>query len=150
QGRIDWAAVRAHGVAFAFARVADGAGFVDPAFADNWTGMKAAGVIRGSYQFFRPGEDPLAQAAVFVREIEARGGLHPGALPPALDVEVTDGVAAETLRLRAQAWLIQVEAVLGRRPIVYTSPGFWADLDAGPAFGRYPLWLAHWDTGCPA
>jgi lysozyme len=150
QGRIDWTAVRAHGVAFAFARVADGGGFVDPAFADNWAGMKAAGVIRGSYQFFRPGEDPLAQAAVFVREIEARGGLRPGDLPPALDVEVTDGVGADTLRLRALAWLTQVEAALGRRPIVYTSPGFWADLDAGPVFDRYPLWLAHWDTACPA
>jgi lysozyme len=150
QGRVDWPAVRAHGVAFAFARVADGAGFVDPAFGENWAGMKAAGVIRGSYQFFRPAEDPIAQAAVLVREIQARGGLQPGDLPPALDIEVSDGVAAATLRGRAQAWLTQVEAGLGRTPMVYTSPGFWEELEAGGAFGRYTLWLAHWDTACPS
>src|SRR6185437_1931819 len=91
---IDWAAARAGGVAFAFARVADGVDVVDPAFGESWPGMKAAGVIRGAYQFFRPGEDPLAQAAVFLREIEARGGLHQGDLPPALDLEVADGMPA--------------------------------------------------------
>src|SRR5262245_57995402 len=47
QSRVDWAQVRAHGVGFAFARVADGSGLVDPAFGDHWAGMKAAGVLRG-------------------------------------------------------------------------------------------------------
>ena len=149
QGRIDWPAARAHGVAFAFARVADGRDVVDPAFADNWAGMKAAGVVRGAYQFFRPAQDPLAPAAAFLREVEARGGLHPGDLPPALDLEVADGVPPALLRARARAWLGRVEAALGRTPIVYTSPGFWADLGADPAFGRYTLWLAHWETPCP-
>jgi lysozyme len=150
QGRIDWPSVKAHGVAFGFARVADGAGFVDPAFADNWAGMKAAGVIRGSYQFFRPAEDPSAQAATFVREVRARGGLGPGDLPPALDIEVDGGLPAAALRARAGTWLAEVEAALGRTPIVYTSPGFWAQLEADATFGRYTLWLAHWDTPCPA
>jgi lysozyme len=149
QGRIDWPRVSASGVSFAFARVADGATFVDPAFADNWPAMKAARVIRGSYQFFRPAQDPVAQAAVFLREIEARGGLRPGDLPPALDIEVTDGVPAATLRARAQVWLAHVEAATGRTPIIYTSPGFWQDLEAGASFGRYTLWLAHWETACP-
>lgn len=149
QATIDWPAVRAAGVAFAFARVADGAGFVDPAFGANWAGMKAAGVIRGSYQFFRPAEDPLAQAAVFLREVEARGGFAAGDLPPALDIEVTDDVPAATLRARAKAWLARVEAATGRTPIVYTSPGFWAELRDDGAFSRYTLWLAHWQTACP-
>lgn len=154
QARVDWAQVRAHGVAFAFARVADGSGLVDPAFGDHWAGMKAAGVLRGAYQFFRPAEDPLAQAAVLVREIQARGGLQPGDLPPALDLEVDGGLAGEAVRARAQAWLAHVEAALGRTPVVYTSPGFWEEIggsdDTGTAFGRYPLWLAHWDAACPS
>jgi lysozyme len=111
--------------------------------------MKAAGVIRGSYQFFRPAQDPLAQAAVFLRELDARGGLRPGDLPPALDLEVTDGVPAVTVRARALTWLARVEAAVGRAPIVYTSPGFFDELGGDAAFGRYPLWLAHWETACP-
>jgi lysozyme len=150
QGAVDWPAARAGGVAFAFARVADGRDLVDPAFAANWPGMKAAGVIRGAYQFFRPAQDPLAQAAAFLREIEARGGLHPGDLPPALDLEVTDGVPAAEVRARAHAWLARVEETVGRTPIVYTSPGFSEELGADAAFGRYTLWLAHWETACPA
>jgi lysozyme len=150
QGRVDWPAARAHGIAFAFARVADGRDVRDPAFAANWAGMKAAGVIRGAYHFFRPAQDPLAQAAAFLREVEARGGLLRGDLPPALDLEVSDGVPPAVVRARAKAWLARVEAALGRTPIVYTSPGFWEDLGADAAFGRYTLWLAHWETPCPA
>jgi lysozyme len=149
QPNVDWRAARAAGVQFAFARVADGARFVDPAFGDHWAGMKAAGVLRGSYQFFRPAQDPAAQAAVFLAEIQARGGLGRGDLPPALDIEVTDDVPAATLRARAKVWLARVEAATGRTPIIYTSPGFWADLEGDEAFSRYTLWLAHWQTACP-
>jgi lysozyme len=150
QGRVDWAAARAHGVDFAFARAADGRDLRDPAFAANWQGMRAAGVIRGAYQFFRPAQDPTAQAAVFLREIEAGGGMRPGDLPPALDLETADGVAPAVVRARARVWLARVEAALGRTPIVYTSPGFWDEVGDDAAFGRYTLWLAHWETPCPA
>lgn len=150
QGRIDWPRAAAGGVAFAFARVADGAAFVDPAFAENWAGMKGAGVMRGAYQFFRPAEDPSAQAQTFVREVQARGGLDAADLPPALDIEVGGGLPASVLRARARAWLVEVEVALGKTPVVYTSPGFWEQLEADATFGRYTLWLAHWDTPCPA
>jgi lysozyme len=106
-------------------------------------------VIRGAYQFFRASEDPEAQAATLVREIAARGGVLPGDLPPVLDLEVTDGMPASVVRERALVWLAQVEAAFGRPPIVYTSPGFWAEVEGGPAFGRYPLWIAHWNAACP-
>jgi lysozyme len=155
QPRVDWPVARAGGVAFAFARVADGSTVVDPSFGDHWAGMKAAGVIRGAYQYFRPAEDPNVQAAVFLREIQAQGGLRAGDLPPALDLEVDGGLSRDAVRARTQAWLAHVEAALGRTPIVYTSPGFWeqigADAGAGAsAFGRYPLWVAHWDVACPS
>src|ERR1044071_4652605 len=52
-GTIDWAKVKAAGNAFTFIRISDGTGFHDPQFAANWAGARAAGVIRGIYQFFR-------------------------------------------------------------------------------------------------
>lgn len=149
QGRVDWPAARAGGVAFGFARVSDGSTFVDPEFAANYQGMKQNGVVRGTYQYFRPAEDPVAQADVLIREIRAQGGILPGDLPPALDIETTDGVPSATLQQRALVWLGRVEAAFKRTPLIYTSPGFWQELDADPAFARYPLWVAHWDTSCP-
>jgi lysozyme len=149
QGRIDWEKARAHGVSFAYVRAADGAGFADPAFVENWEGARAAGVIRGAYQFFRPAQDPGAQAEVMLGALRARGGLRRGDLPPALDIEVSDGVPRERLKARALAWLARVEAATGRAPVIYTAPGFWDDLGEDPAFARYTLWVAHWETTCP-
>jgi GH25 family lysozyme M1 (1,4-beta-N-acetylmuramidase)/acylphosphatase len=149
QGHVDWQKVKAHGIAFAVARVADGPSFVDPQFGANWSGMKAAGVVRGTYQFFRPGHDPIVQADLLIKQINAHGGLHDGDLPPALDIEVQDGVSDATLRSRALAWLEHVEAAFKRTPLVYTSPGFWDGLAADKTFAKYTLWVANWQTSCP-
>src|SRR5215475_6891420 len=51
---IDWAAAHDAGIDFAFVRVSDGLQFADPKFSEYWAGAKAAGVIRGAYQFFEP------------------------------------------------------------------------------------------------
>src|SRR3954463_5821815 len=56
-GTIDWAKVKAAGNEFAFIRISDGTGFRDPQFAANWAGAQSAGMVRGIYQFFRPGQD---------------------------------------------------------------------------------------------
>lgn len=149
QGQIDWPAVRAAGVGFGFARVSDGSTFLDPEFERNYQGMKAVGVVRGAYQYFRPAEDPIAQADILIRAVQAQGGLVKGDLPPALDIETTDDVPSRALQQRALAWLTRVESALGRTPIIYTAPGFWQELDADPAFARYTLWVAHWQTACP-
>src|SRR5712671_1863557 len=73
QGHVDWAKVKAHGIDFAIARVGDGPTYVDPQFGANWTGMKAAGVVRGTYHFFRPGHDGVAQADLLIKQINAHG-----------------------------------------------------------------------------
>jgi lysozyme len=150
QGHIDWPTARAAGIAFAFVRVSDGATFVDPELGANWKGTKSAGLLRGAYQYFRPAQDPIAQADVLIRELRAAGGLESGDLPPALDIEVTDGVAPADLQRRALAWLARVESAVGRKPLIYTSPSFWEDLDPSDAFAPNPLWIAHWDTPCPS
>lgn len=150
QGPIDWGKVKAAGIGFAIVRVGDGDTYVDPQFGANWSGTKAHGIIRGTYHFFRPGDDPVVQANNFVKQIKARGGMTAGDLPPVLDVEVQDGVSDATLRSRALKWLQTVEAGLGKRPMIYTSPGFWNALGAGSEFSKYTLWVAHWETACPS
>jgi lysozyme len=149
QPHVDWIAAKKAGISFAFLRVSDGASFLDPELAPGWAAAGKAGIVRGPYQFFRPGEDAVAQADLLIATLRAQGGLQPGDLPPVLDIEVTDDLPAATIRAGMGRWLARVEAAFGRRPMIYTSPGFWDGLGAEASFARYPLWVAHWDTACP-
>lgn len=149
QGNIDWHAARDSGIAFAIARASDGTGFKDPKFAQNWIGMRDAGIVRGTYQFFRPQKDPIAQADLMLQMIDDAGGLQPGDLPPMLDLEVTDGVDPGTIMARARAWLDHVESRTGRAPMIYTGAYFWSELGAPGGYERYPLVTANWQTSCP-
>src|SRR5918996_1407603 len=137
QGEIDWRAVEAADVRFAFIKATEGLDDVDPCFAQNWQRSRAAGLLRGAYHFLHPNLDARQQAAHFLAVVT----LDDDALPPALDVEVTDGVAPAALAACIEAWLGTVEAALGCKPVVYTDPSFWRD-NVGANLGGYPLWLA--------
>ncbi len=144
QGAIDWDAVAADGVEFAFIKATEGGDYVDPRFAANWSGAQRAGVVRGAYHFFRPQTDAVAQAEHFLRTVQ----LAPGDLPPVLDVEVTDGRSAATIAAGVRTWLQEVERATGRRPILYTRASFWT-AQMGSGFGGYPLWVAHYGVSSP-
>jgi lysozyme len=148
QGAVAWPEVRAAGIAFAFARVSDGTTAPDARFADNWQGMKSAGVVRGAYQFFRAGEDPAAQARLVVSMLEDAGGLEAGDLPVVMDIETADGASSATVRANMASWLDAVERATGAAPIVYTNAATSAVI--GNAFGGAALWVANWDAGCPS
>jgi GH25 family lysozyme M1 (1,4-beta-N-acetylmuramidase) len=145
---INWNSVKASGRVFGFAKASEGTGFIDGSFAHNWPGMRAAGVVRGAYHFFRPGTDGTAQADTFVNEINARGGLSDGDLAPVADVEVSDGASAGTIIARLHAFLDRVQARTGRRPIIYTANFFWGGVMGNPHFD-YPLWVANYGPACP-
>ena len=147
QGTIDWPRVRAAGYAFAFLRVSDGTGFRDPKFASYWVGAKAAGLVRGAYQFFRPNQDVAAQADLLIAAV---GRPAAGDLPPVIDVEAAGGLAPATVAARVRQWVDRVKAATGVDPIVYTGKYFWRDQVGGPTtFARNPLWIAQYTTLCP-
>ncbi len=144
QGNFNWAA--AH-VAFGYARISDGTGTIDSTFASNWANMKSAGVLRGAYQFFEPGESEVAQANLMVEKV---GKLGPGDLPAMIDVEVTDGQGGGTIGARVAHWLQIVEAGTGRKPIIYTGSYFWQDDVGDTGLGAYPVWIAAYGPACPS
>src|ERR1700719_2081222 len=117
QGSFNWSA--AH-VQFGYARISDGTGYVDPTFGANWANMKSAGVLRGAYQFFEPGEDPTAQADLMVSSVG--GMLGPGDLPCMIDVEVTGGQSGATIAANVRTWINVVQAGTGLTPVIYTGP----------------------------
>jgi GH25 family lysozyme M1 (1,4-beta-N-acetylmuramidase) len=146
QGTVNWSAVRAAGRRFGIARISDGTRFSDPTFQRNWVGMKDAGLIRGAYQFFRPGQDPVVQADMVVRAV---GRLGAGDLPVVLDLEDSDGQPSATVMSRALTWIQRVQAGTGKRPILYTSVGFLDTVRGTAPLNGMILWVANYGVACP-
>lgn len=145
QGTIDWAAEKARGREFGIASVGDGT-YQDPTFAANWNEMKAAGVIRGAYQFFEPAGDPVQQADILIGKV---GVLGDGDLPATLDVETAGGQSGATIAAHIRTWSDRVEQATGRKPMIYTGPYFWEASVGSSAFAENPLWIAHYGVSCP-
>jgi lysozyme len=141
QGSIDWNAVAGSGIVFAISRLNDGSHH-DPYWQQNWDGMKAAGLIRGAYQFYEPTDDPTYQANLMVNAV---GQLGPGDLPAMLDVEWTSGSPTVA---QLSTWLSIVEAGTGKRPLIYTALGYWNQYFNGQ-FSDYPLVVANYGVSCP-
>ena len=145
QGTVDWNAVVQAGQVFAFMKATDGITYTDPQFATNWSGAKAAGLLRGAYHFYETNDDPTAQAENFLNAVQ----LEPGDLPPVVDIErTTSGQSASQIVQDLQTWLDVVEQATGLVPIIYTGPSYWDSLGTS-AFGRYPLWVAEYGVASP-
>ena len=146
QGTIDWTAVKQSGRLFAITRIGDGYG-QDPTFDRNWQGIKANGMIRGAYQYFRPGRDPGMQADIVVAKV---GRLQAGDLPVTADVEADDGVAPATIAANLRTWMNRVQAGTGKVPMIYTGPYFWDNKVQSRDFTGNALWVANWGVNCPS
>jgi lysozyme len=124
QGAIDWRALAADDVSFAYIKATEGADHIDTRFADNWDGAAAAGLYRGAYHFFTLCQPGAAQAAHFITVVP----LSAGALPPALDLEhmgpCREGPTMSDVIAEADAFMDMVEARYGVRPIIYTTREF--------------------------
>jgi GH25 family lysozyme M1 (1,4-beta-N-acetylmuramidase) len=141
-GGVDWKSVAGQ-VSFAYTRSTDGATILDPNFADNWFGMKDAGIARGTYHYFRFNQDPTAQAQAFLDAVP----FEPGDLPPALDLSDVSNVVSfqhpEEIASRVHTWLDAVEQATGKTPVLIVIPSQpeFEQFLSDPAFQRYPLWV---------
>src|SRR5512142_1802935 len=107
QSGIDWPKVRATGQRFAIIKATEGETYADPTFAGDWSGAKASGLLRAPYCFFHPKQDPKKQADFFCNTVQSLN--DPGELPPALDLEVTDGLTPDKIGPRVKACLDALE-----------------------------------------
>jgi lysozyme len=145
QSGIDWPKVRATGQRFVIIKATEGETYADPTFNDDWNGSRLSGLLRAPYCFFHPRQDPKKQADNFLSAVRAQGDR--GELPPAIDLEVTDGLTGDKIIPRVKAWLDEVEAALGRKPMIYAGVSFLEtnlSVPGGgpPAWAKdYPFWL---------
>src|SRR3954452_23999941 len=152
QGTIDYAKVAASGRRFVVAKATEGIGLTDPAWVANRTAAPAAGLLVTGYHFARPDlnpTDPVGEADWFVDQL----GLTPGMLVPALDIERAGNLSVSDLVAWVGAWLDEVHAKTGTRPMIYTSPSFWqthlGDTSLFADQGYAILWVAHWFVSNP-
>ena len=134
QPKVDWAKVKAAGVAVAVPKASQ-SNWTDPMFASHWAGAKSAGLLRSAYHFFVPDMDPLKQAAAYLKAL----GNDPGDLPPVLDIEAKTTDAAKYAQ-GAQVWIAEVEKQLKRKPVIYTAAWYWNNTMA--VGGKFPAWAA--------
>ena len=141
QGVIDWPAVAAAGIRFAFVRALEGQ-TPDPTFERNRRGALEAGLLVGAYQYLRARHPGRYQADLLLEQL---GDLGPGELPPAVDVEELDGQDAVAVRACVHAWVERTSMLLGRQPVIYTGPAFWQANLRGQSeseLAACPLWIA--------
>ncbi|WP_258297841.1 GH25 family lysozyme [Paenibacillus peoriae] len=152
QGKIDWKAVKADGISFAFIKASQGQRYVDPTFITNAKGAKAAGVLLGAYHFLDATSVDAAkgEARHFADVLDQVGGAKALDLPAVMDYENNPGNLSKTLiSAVALAFLIELERLTGRKPIIYTGNAFAANFNA--SLGGYPLWIARYsDTRVPS
>ncbi len=145
QADIDWAGVKASGTRFVFIKATEGGDHIDPRFAANWNGARAAGIPVGAYHFVywcRPAHE---QAHWFVQHIPRDAN----ALPPVLDLEwnghsrtCPQKVSRELALEKTRLMLRELEAHTGKIPIIYTDITFHKEvLEGEREFDRYPFWL---------
>lgn len=150
QGSVNWGAARGSGITFAYIKVTEGIGYVDPKVDQHLTGARQGGVIPGLYHFGRPDTNTGAQdGAHFAAEVNARSAAGPGNLPPCLDLEETKPGQFAGLDLVSYVsdFLATARKATGRRQfMLYGSAYFLRDrLDGLGWLDRdCLLWIAHY------
>lgn len=145
QGDISWADVgeieKKFSLQFVFIRATVGKDRLDKKFTVNWRGAKNNQVIRGAYHYYRPNENSLEQAQLFIKTVQ----LTTGDLPPVLDIEqMPKEQSIGNLKKGLQKWLNAIENHYHCTPIIYTSEKYYDDFLKND-FSDYPIWIANYN-----
>ena len=128
QGKINWSYVdtleKKYPLHYVFIRATVGKDRKDYQFKRNWLGAKENKMIRGAYHYYRPNENSLEQAELFIKTVS----LQKGDLPPVLDIEkLPKNQSIANLKLGLKRWLQAVESHYGVKPIIYTGERYYDD-----------------------
>lgn len=145
QGEIDWQILDAienkYPIQFVFIRATVGKDRVDKTFQENWLGAKKNKFLRGAYHYYRPNENSLEQAALFIKTVR----LHKGDLPPVLDIErLAETQSMARLKVGLRRWLEAVETHYKVKPIIYTGEKYYDDF-LKEEFSDYLFWIANYN-----
>ncbi len=139
QQTIDWHKVKRAGVERAYVKLGEDGIGIDAYAVANIHHARAARVQVGLYWFAHPGHHtPGNSAAAFLSL--AHGHLLAGDLPPALDLEVEEGLSLSQLDWWKGTWFKPVDAAIRTRAVFYS---FRYMLAAMTLYPDRPVWGAH-------
>jgi lysozyme len=133
---VDFAVVKAAGIAAVILKATQGSGFVDPTFAPRVADAQAAGMLVGAYHFM-DGTSPVDQVAHFLSVV---GNTNDALL--ALDFEADEASQATVTQVASA--INAVKAVTGRFPVLYTNR--YMITTPNPILSQCPLWLAEYGS----
>jgi len=145
QGKVDWEEVEIldekYPVQFVFIRATAGNDRVDRQFNKNWEGAKENKIMRGAYHYYRPNENSIEQADLFIKTVK----LQKGDLPPVLDIEkLPKNQSLDSLKVGLKRWLTKVEKHYQVRPIIYSGERYYSDF-LKEEFSEYLFWIANYN-----
>jgi lysozyme len=129
---------------FVWCKATESYTYKDPEYKADIQAAKAAGMLVGSYHFFRWAGDTLRQTRLFLDTIKGM----PMDLPPMLDVEEEKiGYGWKNYQTALKLCLDTIEGETGRKPVIYTSQYYWGFTN-NPVWAKdYPLCVANYTTG---
>lgn len=145
QEKINWDEVEtiedSYPVDFVFIRATVGNDRLDNRFKENWLASKKNNLIRGAYHYYRPNENSIEQAELFIKTVS----LHKGDLPPVLDIEkLPENQSIDRLKIGLKRWLNKIESHYKVKPIIYTSESYYDDF-LKEEFSDYLFWIANYN-----
>ena len=145
QEKISWSYVdtleQKYRLDFVFIRATVGKDRVDRQFKRNWLGAKENKMIRGAYHYYRPNENSIEQAELFIKTVT----LRKGDLPPVLDIEkLPKNQSIDSLKVGLKRWLHKVESHYKVKPIIYTGENYYDDF-LKEEFSDYLFWIANYN-----
>jgi lysozyme len=145
QGVIQWNQVKTveatFPIGFALIRATAGKDKVDTQFLNNWKNSKQSKLLRGAYHYYRPNENSVAQADLFIKTVK----LEIGDLPPVLDIEsMPKNQSIDSLKVGLRRWLNKVDAHYNIKPIIYTNQKFYEDF-LKDDFSEFQFWIANYN-----
>jgi GH25 family lysozyme M1 (1,4-beta-N-acetylmuramidase) len=125
-------------VSFCYYAATSGSQDIMPGFEQSWRELDNAGVPKGAYHIYQPGEDPVRQANHFILTMEKAG------MPDlALAVKIQQHPDGNTGKFRDDLWLFmqELDKASPRKPVMYVSGSLADEYLTDSRFSAYCLWL---------
>jgi GH25 family lysozyme M1 (1,4-beta-N-acetylmuramidase) len=148
QPHVNWKAVKADHLRFAYIKATEGTYYQSPTFQSQHHGARRAGIVVGAYHFAVPDTSSgTAQARYFAAH---GGGWQARSLPGVLDIETNPYGSSKCYGLRPAAMVRWIRAFVGTYhartgwwPIINTFTSWWNQCtgDSTAFAARDPLWI---------
>ncbi len=139
-----------HPIRFVFIKATQGKSMVDAHFKQNWDNAQKHQLRIDAYHFYRYKDDPLEQAANYIRNVP----LTKGHLLPIIDVELdctgctAPEIPAEQMIANLKKYVDAIEQHYKVKPIIYTYEGFYRTYLQGH-FPEHYYWMALYSNRPP-